>query len=338
MPVDFLVGATHFLDHVYPIARAIPAAERGAIYLVRGASHAHSVEAMTEHARRCRMKGCEGLEWREARRKLVAQKGPLVVASATDAAMAANLGRPVVYCEHGAGQTYGGSHPSYAGGRGRRGVVLFLCPNEAVAERNREAYPKVRVAIVGCPKLDRWHKAPAKPQQSPPVLAVAFHWDCRVCPETRWAFPYYREGLSSLLSIGPVLGHGHPRIWSRLRHLYPSLGIEPVEDFEDVLERADLYMCDNSSTLFEFASVGRPVVVLNAPWYRRHIEHGLRFWEAATVGVQVDHPAELRDAVMQALEDPPEQQAARQAAVRIAYTYTDGQASKRAAQEILELL
>jgi len=116
------------------------------------------------------------------------------------------------------------------------------------------------------------------------------------------------------------------------------LGIEPVEDFEDVLERADLYMCDNSSTLFEFASVGRPVVVLNAPWYRRHIEHGLRFWEAATVGVQVDHPAELRDAVMQALEDPPEQQAARQAAVRIAYTYTDGQASKRAAQEILELL
>ena len=60
-----------------------------------------------------------------------------------------------------------------------------------------------------------------------------------------------------------------------------------MRDFDEVMERSTLYICDNSSTLYEFASTGRPVVVLNAPWFRRDIEHGLRFWEHADVGVSV---------------------------------------------------
>ncbi len=337
MPIDFLVGATHYLDHLYPILRALPRRKRGLAYLVQTASHAHSVSAMQAHAEQAGMQGCVPTTWTEARRALIQSRDPLVVASATEAAAAQRLGRPIVYCEHGAGQTYIGNHPSYAGGRNRQGVRLFLCPSERVAERNRAAYPDIPAVVVGCPKLDHWHNRPPKVQSRPPVMALGFHWDCRVCPETRWTFPYYRDALASLTSIGPVLGHGHPRVWHRLKDLYPLEGIEPVEHFEEILERADIYCCDNSSTLFEFASTGRPVVVLNAPWYRRSVNHGLRFWEAATVGIQVDHPAHLIAAVKAALEDPPEQRAAREAAVALAYAYTDGKAAKRGAAAILEL-
>jgi hypothetical protein len=247
-------------------------------------------------------------------------------------------GGPVVLCEHGAGQSYQGNHSSYAGGRGREQVVLFLCPNEAAAERNRHAYPGVPALAIGCPKLDAYHLSPAKPRGAPPVLALSFHWDCLVAPESRWAFPPYRNVLPGLASAYHVLGHGHPRVWPRLEEQYRNMRLEPVADFDEVMRRADLYICDNSSTLFEFASTGRPVVVLNAPYYRREVNHGLRFWEAATVGIQCDDPHLLLQAVKQALADLPEQQAARQAAVSLAYAHTDGRAAERGAEAILGLL
>ena len=100
--------------------------------------------------------------------------------------------------------------------------------------------------------------------------------------------------LAALAERWTVLGHGHPRILDQLMPVYEELGIEPAYTFEEVLDRASVYCCDNSSTLFEFASLDRPVVVLNPPWYRREVEHGLRFWEAATVGVQVgDQPLDI---------------------------------------------
>ena len=104
-----------------------------------------------------------------------------------------------------------------------------------------------------------------------------------------------------------------------------------MPDFADVCRRADVYITDNSSTLFEFAATGRPVVVLNAPEFRRNVNHGLRFWEAATVGVQVDHPRDLVAAVASALEDPEPSQNAREAALAIVYTYRSGGASRAAA-------
>lgn len=339
MPIDFLAGEKHFLDHLYPIWEALPPKKRGSLFLVQVEADSNSVPELSQHAARHRYAGCRFFGSRRAAQAWLASRpGPLVVASVRDDRLAEQTGRPVVFCEHGAGQTYDGAgHPSYAGGRGRNKVVLFLCPNQSVAERNLFVRPQIPAVVVGCPKLDQWHRQPPKLQDKPPTLAVGWHWDCRVCSETRWAFPLYRDYLPSLLTIGPVLGHGHPRVWRRLAALYPSLGIEPVEDFAEVVERADLYICDNSSTLFEFASLNRPVVVINAPWYRRTIHHGLRFWEAASIGVQVEHPSELTAAVKRALLDEPEQQQARAAGVALAYAYTDGRAAERAAQAILAL-
>jgi hypothetical protein len=117
-----------------------------------------------------------------------------------------------------------------------------------------------------------------------------------------------------------VIGHAHPGD-AVLGPWYRANRIELVPSLEDVIRRADLYVCDNSSSIFEFASTGRPVLVLNAPWYRPGRKLGLRFWDAAGVGIQVDRGLRARgSAIARALEDPPELRARREAdAQRVVY-------------------
>ena len=126
------------------------------------------------------------------------------------------------------------------------------------------------------------------------MVAVSFHWQGYECPEWRNALPWYRSAIVALSKEVHVIGHAHPNQPREAIRFYEAHGIEYVPDFDDVLRRADVYACDNSSTLYEFASTGRPVVVLNAPWYRKEADHGLRFWDAANVGVNVEEPKFLR--------------------------------------------
>lgn len=218
-------------------------------------------------------------------------------------------GSPVVLFEHGVGQTYQGQKiRNFAGGRGRDHVVGFAVPNRMVYDINAEAYPGVPQEIVGLPRLWPWlTKKRGKFcnfMPADPVVAVSFHWDSFVCPETRTTWPYYRWALTPLAEKVRVLGHGHPRIYDDIQLAYQAMGVEPVREFSKVLDLADVYVCDNSSTLYEFAATGKPVVVLNQPSYRRDVEHGLRFWSHAGVGVNCDHPDALERCVKIALEDP----------------------------------
>ena len=112
------------------------------------------------------------------------------------------------------------------------------------------------------------------------MVAVSFHWNYHGIPEMRSAFDWYSKAVVELAKEVTVIGHGHPKR-KDLPDWYRAHGIEYVPNFFEVLRRADVYACDNSTTLFEFASTGRPVVVLNAPWYRQEANHGLRFWDAA---------------------------------------------------------
>ena len=264
---------------------------------------------------------------------------------------------PLVYVEHGAGQTYAGvDSPSYSGGPGHDRVVLFLCPNEHVAGRWRAAYPDTRAEVVGCSALDRWHERamvgvdrragltgasspPSMPYSRGPVptVAVTFHWDCGLVPETRTAWRHYDRALPGLVADPRwvVLGHAHPRLWGTLKGRWRALGVEATPDLDVVMDRADLLVGDNSSALYEFASTGRPVLCLNQPGYRRHVEHGLRFWSHPP-GLQCDTPAQLPDATARALEDPPAARAIRARAVARAYSQTDGRATQRAVTAILE--
>lgn len=258
----------------------------------------------------------------------------VLVGSASDLSQARRLGYPrIAYLEHGIGQSYSNAQTGYPGGAGRDTVGLFLSPNETAAARDRLAYPAARVEVVGDPRLDTLPRLNA----APGTVAISFHWATTVAPETKPALAHYRGVLGELAAAVPLIGHAHPKAADRMRPIYRKLGIEFVETFDEVCERASVYVCDNSSTIFEFASTGRPVVVLNAPWFRRDAEHGLRFWEAAGVGINVDEPGDLVAAVELALTDPPAVRSARNAAIELAYAYRTDAAS-RAASAIADWL
>lgn len=226
--------------------------------------------------------------------------------------------RRFILTQHGAGQSYGGerrtaAQPGYPGGKDNGGVGLFLVPNEHAASRWRAAYPKAEVAVVGCPKLDT---LPRRDPGPGPTIAVSFHWAAHFSPEAGSAFSHFWPAIPELAKRFHVIGHGHP-LRRDLAGFYQKHGIEYVKTFAEVCRRADVYVCDNSSTIFEFASTSRPVVLLNSPAYRRSVNHGLRFWDAADVGVQVGPDDDLGDAVQRALDE--DWTARREAALSIVY-------------------
>ena len=267
MRVNFLASERHYVDHLLPVYAALPDDVRGEFVYGR-----------------------------------VPAPGGITVVSASGDNFRLK-GRPSVFFEHGAGFTYGNAHSSYAGGEGKSNVVLFCNTNERVHAANLAAYPDTPQVIVGCPKLDGWVSRGPKPIDGYPTVAFSFHWDCHVAPETRSAFPYYRQelmGLSRRSRDWRMLGHGHPRAWKDLGPFWRQCRIDAHRDFADVVSLADVYVCDTSSTIYEFAALGRPVVVLNQPSYRRNVRFGLRFWDDIP-GVQVNHPRELFNAVNDAV-------------------------------------
>ena len=300
--IDAHAYQSHFIDHIAPVWRALP--ERGR-FTVR-------TQALVRHAEK---RGIEASVGQPG-------SGPLLVAGAGDFLRRRN---PVALLEHGAGQTWPGRHPSYPGGKRRENIGLFICPSKRVADANRKWYPAADYAVVGCPKMDRW-VGREYPRHDPPVVAVSFHW-------RQSAFMRY---LPVLRRLGDqpfrLIGHAHPRVMPKLARIYERVGIEVVPDFEEVLERADLYACDNSSTIFEFALTGRPVVLLDQPAYRQ--DGALRFGEAWEVGLHVERPEQFVAVVLEALQDPPAQRQRREDIVAGVYAVHDGTSAQRAADAI----
>lgn len=317
--IDAAAGQEHFADHILPIWLALPEEQRGTFYAPTVRPGVPNMVKPPIPASRSRR--------------------PILVASAGDMKRASNAGRPIALMEHGCGQSFGGDpkadrFPSYAGHAHRDAASMFLHPGNHPAGRDRTRYPKARVEVVGCAKLDRLPKREGTPDQ---VVCVSFHWNCRITRETEPAYHAFHEHVRRLVKAPgiTVIGHGHPREIKKLNAWYRRIGIETVMDFEDVCRRADLYVNDASSTLFEFASTGRPVVVLNPPGYRRNIDHGLRFWEASGVGYNASVADDLEGIVRLALTDPPEQQQAREAALDLVYAYRTGGAA-RAAEALVD--
>lgn len=337
--IDLHFTQPHYLDHLYPVWAALPDELRGDVTCWGWRAAARAADL--------------GVDFTIAREPAADRPDvvrPVLVAGFTD--MRDCRGRPIALLEHGAGQTYlGFDHGGYVGGPDREPVGLFLCPSQRVADLNQARYPDAQVAVVGCPKLDPWHEWRAlrssgtprpgpptvRPFGPPPVVAVSFHWawegEVGNIPEARGAWPAYRPVLADLVAAFPtVLGHSHPRLWDIRAPKMADLGMRPVQDFDTVLAAADCYVTDISSTGWEAASVGIPVVWCDAPWYRPDVPHGLRFGpEADLVGHRCLGPEDLVGTVTAALTDCDEgRQEARGRALDRIYAHRDGSATQAA--------
>lgn len=191
----------------------------------------------------------------------------------------------IIYVEHGAGQAYNGDdrtarHVCYHGSDHPARVIGYVSPNQRVADSwNRPAY------AAGAPALD---ELPMRANRSrfSRVAAITFHFDARgafVAPEAWSARPHYEDMLHAMVTAlrldgFEVLGTWHPK--DPVGHkVWRNLQVEATSDPDEVLRKATLLVADNTSLLYEAAYLGIPSVVLNAPWYRRDVEHGLRFWD-----------------------------------------------------------
>src|SRR5574338_484419 len=278
MQVDAYATMDHWFEHVASLWKHLEPDFRGSIYmgsydLCSVASRA-DVAAIAIHPPR--------------------SNRPILVASWRDAQRCLRAGRRVILMEHGMGQHFVGSdNPSYSGSSEHAKLALRLVPNEYAAERHRAALPSVPVEVIGCPKMDELIQTPPPARG---MVALSNHWggSTTSVPEMGGAWDVWHQHYAAIPAAHPgALGHAHPKLWPTMHRTLANLGFEPVRWCADVARRADVYVCDGVSTLFEFAALDRPVVVLNPPHFRKDVEHGGRFWEWADIGVQVDDPTDI---------------------------------------------
>ena len=236
--------------------------------------------------------------------------------------IASARGRRVVYVEHGAGQTYSDLRPkvrgNYPGGIHTPNVIGYISPNPHVAD----LWDRPSV-VVGCPAVDDLHVGLVN------NVVITFHWDAvLVSPEARSAHPHYLEHLHEIIQwvrestwLKP-LGHWHPRD-IKARVWWEHLGVETEADPDRALEGAALVIADNTSFGYEAALLGIPNIALNAPWYRRDVDHGLRFWDHPP-GLMVDDADQLMSRPVEAWIDDPVNRTIRDAAARRAYGLPHG--------------
>jgi len=315
MQLEMIFSEPHYQDHMWPIWQALPDELKGKVHKQR--DHVYPPEP----------------------------GNVALIAGWQDLSLMPD-GTKVFYVEHGAGQVYTGDpkgawRPGYsAGGRLHRGVVGYICPSQTVADR----WGKVPAVAVGCPKMDpfMWLREEGA-INSQPTAAFAFHWDAKVvCPEARTAYWHYAKALPAVTERWKaagwkVIGHAHPRWRGALDDILESAGMDVwrgLTAVDQIFGCADILFVDNSSLAYEFASLDRTVVSLNAPWYRRDVEHGLRFWSHIP-GPWVDWPVELVETTPDFWIETDEVDS-RKRAVEHAYAFTDGKAGPRAAAWIAQ--
>jgi hypothetical protein len=275
--LDFYASEIHYFDHIIPIWNMLPNKYKG-IFNV-------SLEVFDKRR----------LSYNEF--KLGKPTDNLtLVASYKDYCMTKGK---VIFMEHGIGHNYGNGHPAYVGGRDKDRVVLFLNQHALSQNTNLKAYPNTPSEIIGTPKTDSIKPMPT--HNDKPIVCISFHWDCFVCNNTRSAYYYYKDILSELAQSKEftLIAHGHPR---RNDSEMELLGIKFYSDLAEIMKIADIYVNDNSSSMYEFALTGKPVIVLNCPLYDRNRDTGIRFWQYI-LGKQVNSPNELKPTILSVIRN-----------------------------------
>jgi hypothetical protein len=242
----------------------------------------------------------------------------------------------IIFCEHGTGLFYENHHASYAGSTSHRdNVILRLSPNKTHADKEKETL-ECPVEIIGVPKLDKFAKRYWNFNKEKPTVAISFHFDCFVNPETRSSFNYFKSIIPELNKQFNLIGHAHPRLMPQIQDFYIKNKIRIVNDFEKVLELADVYCCDNSSTIWEWCITEKPVVLFNPPFYRREVEHkgNPRFWRLSCIAPLCNKPEELIDCIWEAVKNHEKYQPIIRQAKKEVLHITDGTATQTACEII----
>lgn len=221
---------------------------------------------------------------------------PFIVASYQDVTNLYQAGfRNLIMMEHGIGQTYANNTDgSYISQVRSRYCTSFWMPNRRAAELQAAVatVPVFHIDSYRVQDLQAWRNgSPIANTSNKPVVAVSFHGNLYGCPEQQaTSDDWWANGTLHLLAKQTdfdLVGHAHPRAAKDLADMWNQIGVPFVDSFEDVVRMADIYITDNSSTLYEAAACDIPVIVLNGVRYRPGVRHGLRFWNYADVGVQV---------------------------------------------------
>jgi hypothetical protein len=327
--LDFLATERQYIDHVMPLWLKLPKDIKGNFY---------TSPLQLEYAQSF----YSGVKLKKAR---PVKPNLTLVASYGDLILSRHNRSRNILIQHGVGQSFNEDESgSYIGAEDRRNVVAEIIPGDHQAIKHINTHPAIEAIVTGCPKLDQYHinRDERNKKIDKKTIAISFHWDCQVCPEAGSAFYHYSVALPELIKNLKadgyhVLGHGHPRDWEMLKKFWSDNGAEPVKNFDEVMERAWLYVNDCSSTLFEWISLGRPVTVLNSPEFRRDVDHGMRFWEFADMGVQCDNKRQLEEAVRESLEDTKELKNRRKEITKKVYKYHNGESTEKTVEALIKL-
>ena len=246
-----------------------------------------------------------------------------IAASHRDSAQLYRLNTYRVHMEHGVGLQW---YPEWQLHR-----LIFrssiAAPNEFIAQRFRELKKRLRVEVIGTPKLDAMIG-----MEHGTAAAVSFHWS-GVMRQNPNSFELWRDTIVELAEHREVLGHAHPKVWKKAQRFYEGLGIEPVQSFDEVCRRANLYLCDHSSTLYEWAALDRELILLRREGHQVPQLSGLakRF---SGIGPELKLGGSLL-AALEAAADP-QYRAYRQEATDVLYPYR-GEATARAVALLREV-
>ena len=336
--LDCFTSQPHYFDHVAPLAHRLGlTVQVGAGFLSPAEDKSLGlVEPFAEPPSGLRVEPFAEAPTKPARRHDAA-----LVMGPGDIRTAVRYGwKRIAYLCHGIGQDYNRMLAAAAPGENIPwdAVDVVLLPSEYAAERFKPLCPDAELLVVGQPKMDALREI--QTGYASRIAALSFRWNHQRAPEASGAMEHYAEGLAEVREYLQghgitLIGHGHPRVLTNLIPVYRVAGMSVFSSFTEIVEHAAVYACDNSSTLFEFAALDRPVVVMNAPYYRRNVNHGGRFWDWADVGEQVDGPDELGPAILRAIEDD-QTYARRREVVSEVLPLTDGKASERAAEALRE--
>src|SRR5258707_6093011 len=352
MKIDFLARRFYYLRHLKPIWNALSASQRGQFYMNADTySAAGEIMEIEKHY----------VPYIENE---YCGNGPIVTAAYGDAVRAAdaNPSRPVTLLEHGVGLSFGKAE--YSSGFGQREkLALIPVQSQYILDRIHPDIKNKPHPIIGVPVLDPWAGEFRKPHSMPkkPTIAIAFHHGSKVSrpAEIGSAWKHYADILPELVKHYKVLFHVHPLSGDAVREASAMLTLPPfdaglnklaynqwesnpsrpeyVETFEEIMHRADIFINDCSSTLYQFCVTGKPVIILNAPWFNRDSKWGIRFWDYTDIGPQVEDPAGLIPAIDRMIAAPEDFKPYRSKMVSDLFPYL-GTASERAVDTITEFL